>query len=328
MQADDFNVPSRRPWLLVALVLVLGVAAGLRYLRPRPPAAGREAAAPEAGAALGAGPSRSGAAVGPAAEPSAVAPAATGAVAAATGAGPETQARLQLCAQWETEGRLLDARTNALALLKETSHDAERQAVEELLGRVNIALVTTPLAMPEKVEYLVQRGDSLEKIAKTFGTTVALIQKSNGRTNALIKAGDHLRVFQGRFAVAVSKTRNDLLLTMNGEFFKRYPAGTGRYGKTPTGTFVISDKIPEPVWWHPDGKEIPYGDPANILGTRWLALRATGRTLPVKGYGIHGTWDETGIGKAESAGCVRLRNRDVEELFDLLPLGVPVTIAE
>jgi lipoprotein-anchoring transpeptidase ErfK/SrfK len=144
----------------------------------------------------------------------------------------------------------------------------------------------------------------------------------------LIRAGDLLKIFTGKFAVAVSKSRNDLVLYMNGQFFKRYPVGTGQYGKTPTGTFKITERIKEPVWWRPDGKEIPYGDPQNILGTRWMTLRATGETPDVKGYGIHGTWDESSIGKAESAGCVRMKNGDVEELFALVPVGTTVTITD
>ena len=73
---------------------------------------------------------------------------------------------------------------------------------------------------------------------------------------------------------------------------------------------------------------IPYGDPANILGTHWLALEPTGDTPRVSGYGIHGTWDDTSIGKQSSAGCVRMRNSDVEELYVLLPRGTPVLIVE
>jgi lipoprotein-anchoring transpeptidase ErfK/SrfK len=48
----------------------------------------------------------------------------------------------------------------------------------------------------------------------------------------------------------------------------------------------------------------------------------------VSGYGIHGTWDEASIGKAESAGCVRMRNAEVEQLYTLLPNGTEVAIEE
>ena len=101
------------------------------------------------------------------------------------------------------------------------------------------------------------------------------------------------------------------------------------YSKTPAGTFKIVDKISEPPWWPGDGQPpIPYGDKRNILGTRWLAIEATGDTPRVRGYGIHGTWDDSSIGKQSSAGCVRMRNKDVEEVFMMMPRGTPVKIVE
>jgi len=73
---------------------------------------------------------------------------------------------------------------------------------------------------------------------------------------------------------------------------------------------------------------IPYGDKENVLGTRWISLTATGQTPKVRGYGIHGTWEPDTVGKQASAGCVRLLNPDVEELFLIVPMGTPVTIVE
>ena len=137
-----------------------------------------------------------------------------------------------------------------------------------------------------------------------------------------------MRVLKADFDIRVSVQSNDLIVSMGGEFFKRYPVGTGKYEKTPLGTFAIIEKIKKPVWWRPNGKEVPFGHPDNILGTRWMSLRATGETPDVRGYGIHGTWKEETIGKSESAGCVRLRNKDAEELFMIVPAGTPVTIGE
>ncbi len=111
-------------------------------------------------------------------------------------------------------------------------------------------------------------------------------------------------------------------------FFKRYKVGTGKHGTTPAGIFVINDKIPEPPWWRPDGQVVPFGDKENVLGTRWLSLKPVEGTDPVRGYGIHGTWAPETIGKQASAGCVRLLNEDVEQLYVLLPLGARVVIEE
>jgi lipoprotein-anchoring transpeptidase ErfK/SrfK len=178
--------------------------------------------------------------------------------------------------------------------------------------------------MPEKVEYVIQSGDYLGKLAATFNTPVALIAKANNIQGANIRIGETIRLLDGNnhvFALSVSKSRNDLLVTLDGQFFKRYRVSTGEHNNTPVGTFKIVDKIAQPTWHKPGGKAIPYGDPENLLGTHWLAL-----DLP--GYGIHGTWEPDSIGSQTSAGCVRLLNSDVEELYSILPKGTLVTITE
>lgn len=200
--------------------------------------------------------------------------------------------------------------------------------VERLLGQINMNLLLTPAPMPEKVDYVVQGGDSLERIAKKFGTTVELIRTGNDLQARMIHPGDRLTIFKAVLTLAVSKSRNDMLLKANDRFFKRYQVGTGQYGKTPVGTFIVSEKIMEPPWWRPDGKMIPFGDKENVLGTRWMSITPAKGTPSVSGYGIHGTWEPDTIGKQASAGCIRLVNSDVEELFMLIPLGTRVVIAE
>lgn len=213
------------------------------------------------------------------------------------------------------------AREIALGIWKTAESSALKQGAEAILNEVDVELVLSPRMMNEKVEYTVAPGDSLEKIARKFGTTIDLIKKSNNIKGSLIRVGDRLRIFQGKFKVTVSKSNNDLVVTMNDEFFKRYRVGTGAYNKTPVGDFEINDRIAQPTWWRPDGKAIPYGDPENLLGTHWLSIN-------VKGYGLHGTWEPDTIGKQSSAGCVRLLNDDIEQLYTLLSIGTPVAIRD
>ena len=221
------------------------------------------------------------------------------------------------------------ARELYLAALTASATDTLRTQLEERLGALNVELISHPWPMSEKQDCAVQDGDSIKVIARKYGTTVELIVKGNElKRPDIIRPGQRLKVFGAKMEIRISKARNDLLLTAGGRFFKRYRVGTGRYDKTPVGTFVISERIPEPPWWRDDGKVIPFGDKENILGTRWMAIKATGSTPEIKGYGIHGTWDSTSIGKAESAGCIRLTNADIEELFQLVPVGTPVTIEE
>jgi lipoprotein-anchoring transpeptidase ErfK/SrfK len=43
---------------------------------------------------------------------------------------------------------------------------------------------------------------------------------------------------------------------------------------------------------------------------------------------IHGCPDSVPMGKPASIGCVRMRNAELVELFDLVPVGTPVEICE
>ncbi|MBM4142504.1 MAG: LysM peptidoglycan-binding domain-containing protein [Lentisphaerae bacterium] len=311
---DSFKEPSRRPWILVAVLLAAGAAVywyRQRPQRPPVPAETRETSAPAAISASSPAPRQA---------PPPPAPAAP--------AKPESSGRLlDQGRAHEAAGNLPEARRCYLAALA-AGAAGNAAEIERRLGKVNVELISGPHAMPEKVTHTVQRGESLDAIAGRYGTTSELIQKGNGIANAnMIRMGQSLRVLSGKFELGVSRARNDMLVTLNGAFFKRYPIGSGKDGKTPVGTFQIVDKEKNPTWW-PEGREVPFGHPDNILGTRWMSLRATGGTADARGYGIHGTWDDASIGKSESAGCVRMRNGDVEELFTFVPRGTPVVIKD
>ena len=216
----------------------------------------------------------------------------------------------------ESEGKLAEAR----ALLQPLTDGGDASdKVLDLLGEIDARILFTGAPAPEKTDYTIATGDSLGRLAQKFGTTIDLIKKSNNLTRDMIRVGDRLRIYQGHFAVSVSKANNELRLTDNGTFFKRYHVGTGQYSKTPVGDFKVTTRVPNPPWWRADGKTIPFGDPENILGTHWLGLN-------VPGYGIHGTWDTNSIGKQATAGCIRLLNDDVAELYVILPIGSPVAI--
>jgi lipoprotein-anchoring transpeptidase ErfK/SrfK len=334
-ELDDFKSPNRKPWLILLILAIVAVVVWDR-LRDKPEKKASEPRPmPEEAAAI-----QEQVAVEPTAEPppppaasarTAPTPAAAAAPAAALAAPVVASDTLfGLAQKYAADGERVRAREAYLTLLSRGNLPENLRAdVETKLGALNVELVLTPLAMPGKVEHVVKSGESLEKIAKKYKTTVDSIQLGNGLANPnMIKAGDRLLVLTGAFEIDVSTDKHTLLVALNDEFFKRYLVGTGKMDKTPKGTFVITEKIKEPVWWRPDGKEVPFGNPENILGTHWMTLRATGETPDVHGYGIHGTWEDGSIGKAESAGCVRMLNREVEELFALIPSGTPVTIGK
>ena len=109
---------------------------------------------------------------------------------------------------------------------------------------------------------------------------------------------------------------------VGGIWFRDYEVGIGKNDSTPEGSFEITTKIENPPW-HWQGRVIPPEDQENILGTRWMGFK---NKPGLSGYGIHGTRDPSSVPGAVSSGCIRMRNGDVESLFELVPHGAVVTI--
>ncbi len=185
---------------------------------------------------------------------------------------------------------------------------------------LNMRIIFSGIETPQTIIHEVKAGDSLAKIAKQYNTTIELIKRSNNLVNDLIRAGQRIRVWTGVFSTFVDKSQNILILKCNDEVVKVYQVATGANNITPVGTFTIVNKLTNPSWFK-SGAVIPPGSPDNILGTRWLGF-------DIAGYGIHGTTDPQSIGQQLTAGCVRMRNEEVEELYSILPTGTQVTIID
>jgi len=113
--------------------------------------------------------------------------------------------------------------------------------------------------------------------------------------------------------VVVSIPDRKLAVVENNEILLVFAVSVGKPSTpSPVGTFTIVNRIPHPTYYHP-GKVIGPG-PRNPLGTRWMGLS-------LRGYGIHGTDQPDSIGHALSTGCIRLRNDDVERLFERVRAG-------
>src|SRR2546425_5619313 len=113
--------------------------------------------------------------------------------------------------------------------------------------------------------------------------------------------------------IVVSIPDHKLALIVGNRVVKTYAVAVGaKVSPTPAGDFKIAQRIPQPTYYAP-GKIVPPGE-GNPLGTRWLGLGQ-------RGYGIHGTNEPRSIGRNVSHGCIRMRNRDIEELFEMVRAG-------
>jgi lipoprotein-anchoring transpeptidase ErfK/SrfK len=109
-----------------------------------------------------------------------------------------------------------------------------------------------------------------------------------------------------------------IALVQDGKVVKVYPVAVGKNSTpSPSGIFHIASHVVNPTYSHA-GKVVGPG-PSNPVGTRWMSLG-------FKGYGLHGTNHPESIGHAASHGCIRMRNHDVEELFELVHVGDEVDL--
>lgn len=107
--------------------------------------------------------------------------------------------------------------------------------------------------------------------------------------------------------IVVDPRTHQLALVSGHVIVRKYSVGLGAE-RTPQGSFTITEKVR-----NPNGHE--NGD----FGSR-------GMTLSDSLYAIHGTNKPSSIGLDESQGCIRMLKEDIEELFDIAPLGTKVTI--
>lgn len=222
---------------------------------------------------------------------------------------------------YKEEGKLIDAQKQLQDIIERFPDSNLISMAQQELGNVNIELLFSGDIGDGADSYTVKKGDTLGTIARRFGTTVELIKKCNNLKSDFIKPGEQLKVITEKFAIIVDKSKNILILKAGEKAVKSYRVGTGVSGSTPAGSFTITNKLINPPWHKAGEGVIPYGDPQNVLGTRWMGLN-------IAGYGIHGTWEPETIGQQASAGCIRLVNKDIEELYQIVSTGTEVVIVE
>lgn len=118
--------------------------------------------------------------------------------------------------------------------------------------------------------------------------------------------------------IVISIPDRRLALLEDGQAVKVYVVAVGaKHSPSPEGEYTVINHSVNPTYRHKEKKIDPGKD--NPLGSRWMGLS-------LKGYGIHGTNVQSSIGKASSHGCFRMKKKDVEQLYERVKVGDPVSI--
>lgn len=112
---------------------------------------------------------------------------------------------------------------------------------------------------------------------------------------------------ENKYDILIDLTESMLYLFENDELLRKYPVAQGKTNTpSPIGIWQITNKARN---W------------GSGFGTRWMGLN-----VPWGAYGIHGTNKPGSIGYRASAGCFRMRNKDVEELYSFVPYKTTVVV--
>ena len=113
----------------------------------------------------------------------------------------------------------------------------------------------------------------------------------------------------GKYFIFVDCVESKLYLFQNGELIKTYNCAGGKPSTpSPIGTWTIVSK----------------GRWAEGFGGSWM-----GFNVPWGKFGIHGNNDpQRNIGWPSSMGCIRMKNDEVRELYNMVPIGTKVQIED
>lgn len=206
-----------------------------------------------------------------------------------------------------------------------------KMQIKQKLNHLNNSLffgsAPSKLARYHKVE----PGELLSSIANKYRVDYESIARINGIDPNRIRAGMDLKLVVGTVEVVVRKNsaspdkQPTLTWYLDGRWIREYPCCVGEGVKTPPGTYTFTLKERFPSWTNPvNGQLLPNDHPENILGSRWMAMKG----MDTQGLGIHGTTVDDSIPGYTSAGCVRLLNNDVEELFSFGRIGGKVVVLD
>ncbi len=123
--------------------------------------------------------------------------------------------------------------------------------------------------------------------------------------NCAILSFNQYSAATAKYSIKINLAARRLTLFKDDKAFRTYPIAIGKIlTQTPKGIYKIINKQVNP------------GGP---FGARWMGLNR-------RGYGIHGTNNPSSIGNAVSHGCIRMYNKDVIEVFNLVGVGTTVRI--
>ena len=197
---------------------------------------------------------------------------------------------------------------------------------------INTNFAVTPAGAEEKSKMKgLYYQDIKDMLGERFHMDVRYLDKLN--KNKGYKAGETITVLNTRAPlkeritrVVASKADKTLYAYNGNKLVATYPTTVGSDSTpSPQGTFKIVNKVKSPAYkatvGEGDQKKTYYLPPGpnSPVGVVWMGLSKPS-------YGLHGSPKPEGISRQASAGCVRLTNWDVLEVYANIENGATVEL--
>lgn len=130
--------------------------------------------------------------------------------------------------------------------------------------------------------------------------------------------------------VLIRNSEKRLYLVLGSGKAIRYKVAVGRRGKVWTGQTYINGKHIKPAWSPSAEVRRDFPNLPTVIpgGARNNPMGVAALTLSNGNYAIHGTNRPGSIGRAVSYGCIRMANRDIQDLFQRVGVRTPVVAVD
>lgn len=250
-------------------------------------------------------------------------------------------------AQKELEARGLLSEAVFSGGLSEKAADEARSKLSYLAAATIFSQDVNPQD-PYTMKYRFKSGElaaTIERQKRLHVPTQLLVKVNRLPSAAKFQAGLDYKLIKGPFHAIVYKSifKMDLYLHRKTDnlppvFIKRYDVGLGRNNSTPIGKWRLGcgsltdasgkrerGKLLKAPWNPPPNSpqrlQIEYNKPGYPFGRKGMWISLVGldeNTKKLTDYGIHSTDNQSSIGQQSSMGCVRMRDADIQEIYDRL----------
>jgi lipoprotein-anchoring transpeptidase ErfK/SrfK len=208
--------------------------------------------------------------------------------------------------------------------VSQTAQQVDRKPVNAKRTAVHYAIHITPAVYGASVDTTA----AVQQISLALSAESALSSSSRVASLPVIPVKPRVLESSFKMAIVVSLSESKVRLYQGAKLVKTYPCAPGQPAwPTPTGDFVIVDKLTNAPWINPNSAwsasmpaVIP-GGPNNPMGDRKIAINYPGvflHGIPPSEYGS--------IGTHASHGCMRMMPSAIHDLFPRVRIGDPVFI--